>query len=212
MAARNEQTVGEDGPEADDRVCYHEAAHAVLAHLLGKTVTSIRIHTPQQTMKDFRGQTHHTWHDGLVGAFGSPEEHARSLAAHAEDDWCVLVASSAGERILARLRGWQGYGPTHHASDYLNSLMLMRRQLSDEAYSEYLANLDAAEDRAEQMLSQDAHWRAVEAIAQALLHNYAGGTWMPLDDPLRPPDIVGLPVAGMSGEWAARLINQALTE
>lgn len=178
-------------------VAYHEAAHAVVSHVLGMPAASLRIEVglrKQMKPGDLAGRYQHE--------VGWLIQHLHDAGVR-ENRLLVGLASTQAERRLIAERGWRVrmsgemfYSPDGHASDWIEIVDRMIAALppgSKHLSSEALESLRLAEERAGALV--DAHWAAVEALAAALLDTcYVQDKW------------------GLGGLEIHRLISEALGE
>lgn len=134
------------------KVVYHESVHAVIATLLGRTVSSIFINRPRSGEPVYGTCSY---------SFQLPQHVTRA------DVLTHSMAPTPGERILCEKIGWKPKDAWWHCSDYYEALV--------NGYPCTLDDLHAAEARAEVLLRQAHVWAAVEALAQHILSKMTRG-------------------------------------
>lgn len=136
-------------PARDSRLltAYHEAGHAVMAHLDGQRVVGLELHDDGE----------------LAGAFHSVVSGARSGPVELEDldrrVRCAL-AGMVAEGLLTRNRDWD-----HRCDDLDLAVRLAVRRVGD--CERVLPYLEGSREQVSRELA--AHWPAVEALARRLL-------------------------------------------
>lgn len=126
---------------------YHEAGHAVIALVLGRSVQRVSIRAKEQTLGRCEFQK------------GRPRP---------SDDWLEreILISLAGLAAEARYSGHYAWGG---AARDLQNVAMLARQRAGEKQAERLQKRLLA--KVEHLLSQPATWRAVELIAQELIRS-----------------------------------------
>jgi len=161
---------------------YHEATHAVAAHVVG--IPTACVWVDERPARDIP----------RPGVGGRHDPDRRWIRAHkglgdpaADDDNLFLkLAPGPAERRLALRRGWRDPGPDHFCSDFIEvveALMVLVPPGSEHLSDAALDRLRVAEERARQLVADDASWRAIEAVAAALLEFIARGEFARLDGP-----------------------------
>lgn len=144
------------------RTAYHEAAHAVAAHLHGWEIICVQAsHLPAKKMKRHaRGTVYYTGH------YTKPQD---------PDNWLrVTLASGDAERRLCRERGWKldESVSSWEPSDWYQVVRYFysrRPEGTTKIASEDAQRIIAAQRWAARFAQDAANWRAIVVVAEAAL-------------------------------------------
>ncbi len=139
-----------DQPDQSTRTAYHEAGHAVIAIMVGRTVNKVSIVPSGKKLgvcKMNKGRTKAS-HDAL------------------EADLLILLAGMAAEGRKAGKYNMQGASQDLREAE---KLAFMRAGNANQAEK----ILRRAFDKVHNLMDQKATWIAIKAIAEALLENQA---------------------------------------
>ena len=131
---------------ADLHTAYHEAGHAVMALILDRPIQKVSIQPDEKRLG------HCEVKKGVI----------RPSDDRLEADMLILLAGPAAEAVIAGRYNWNGA-----ALDLRGVHRLAMMRGGAEKQAERLARRMLS--RAEHLLAQDAHWRAVELIAAELV-------------------------------------------
>jgi hypothetical protein len=160
---------------------YHEAAHTVAAYALGIPTDEVWMwNLPVHTIRGQGGIAgQHTpnrdWMRDHIG-MGAPEDN--------DDKLFLSLAPGPAERRLAIERGWRDPGPDHFCSDFIeivDKLMEKEPPGSEHLSDASIDRLRVARERAQRFIDDDTNWRAIEAVAAALLAHIARDEFARLD-------------------------------
>jgi hypothetical protein len=148
------------------RWAYHEAAHAVAAHVVGYQVEHIIMsNLPAKTLAyNARGQVQ------FYGAFANVE-----MRGYYDDDRLfVALAPDGAERRLCLERGWllDRFGLSWMVSDAYEAMQYFMERTppgTQRLPDEDNARITRALARSAQFVEEPAHWRAIVAVAEAIL-------------------------------------------
>lgn len=132
-------------PSSDQATAYHEAGHAVLALILGRPVTCVSILPDRERLG--------------VCEFGKG-------SFRPSEDWLEreMLIALGGLAAEARFTGDYAWDAAAHDQQYVMRLAVQR---AGERRAERLQRRMLA--KAEHLLADETHWRAVELIAAELL-------------------------------------------
>jgi hypothetical protein len=164
------------------RTAYHEAAHAVAAHVLGMPIDRVEMWSlpAREIPTKWGGQCE----PDIDWCLEHRPRHETSI--WTDDDLFEKLVPGPAERRLAVQRGWRDPGEDHFCTDFIE--VVDRLMEEEPPGSEYLsaatsARIDAAHERGYQFVADDANWRAIEAVAAALLEPITRGEFACLKGP-----------------------------